>query len=33
MLRYQRYLVENASVFELHPFQGYAGLRLAAGIL
>jgi len=33
MLRYQRYLVESASVFDLHPVQGYVGLRLTTSLL
>jgi hypothetical protein len=33
LLRYQRYLVENDSVFELAPLQGYVGLRLVTGLL
>jgi hypothetical protein len=33
MLRFQRYLVSDASVFELQPLQGNIGLRLSAGLL
>jgi len=33
MLRYQRYLVQNASVLELRPFSGGIGLRLSTGLL
>jgi hypothetical protein len=33
MLRYQRYLVESDNVFELHPVQGFLGLRLTTSLL
>lgn len=33
MLRYQRYLVESDSVFELRPVQGFLGLRLTTSLL
>ncbi len=33
MLRYQRYLVQNASVLELRPLSGALGLRLSTGLL
>jgi hypothetical protein len=33
MLRYQRYLVDSDSVFELRPVQGFLGLRLTTSLL
>jgi hypothetical protein len=33
MLRYQRYLVDTEAIFELRPFQAFAGLRLTTGLL
>jgi hypothetical protein len=33
MLRYQRYVVESDAVFELHPVQAFAGLRLTTSLL
>ena len=33
MLRYQRYIVESESIFELRPVQGFLGLRLTTSLL
>ncbi len=33
MLRYQRYIVESDSIFELRPVQGFLGLRLTTSLL
>jgi hypothetical protein len=33
MLRYQRYIVESEDIFELHPLQAFAGLRLTTSLL